>query len=292
MLQAKHSGKGCYRLFDPAGNEQLQVQHQAIRRMRAALQDREFLLYYQPKVDLSSGKVYGAEALIRWRHPERGILPPGAFLPAIESDELMVELGEWVIGEALAQMQRWQHLGLELEVSVNIAAQQLVRPNFMESLRAKLVAYPELRGRLEIEVLETTALEDINHVAQLIEACRELGVGFALDDFGTGYSSLTYLRRLPADTLKIDQSFIRTMMVDTGDRAIVEGVIALARAFRRNVIAEGVETVAHGTMLVEMGCNLVQGYAIARPMPAEDLPAWLGAWPTPAWLEVIASCRG
>ena len=291
MLLAKQSGKGCYRCFDPSGQMEIQAQHESLRRMRVALQDGEFLLYYQPKVDLASGKVFGAEALIRWRHPEKGILPPGAFLPAIENDELIVELGEWVIGEALAQMQRWQHEGLVLEVSVNVAAVHLVRPAFMERLQKALSTYPDLGRRLEIEVLETTALEDISHVAQLIESCRKLGVGFSLDDFGTGYSSLTYLRRLPADTLKIDQSFIRTMLVDPGDRAIVAGVIALAKAFGRTVIAEGVETVAHGRTLLHMGCSLMQGYGITRPMPAGNLPAWVAEWPGPAWLEVIESCR-
>jgi diguanylate cyclase (GGDEF)-like protein/PAS domain S-box-containing protein len=284
MVIAKQRGKGRCQRFDPEGDKRVRVHQETIDLMRAALQRHEFVLYYQPKVDMRSGTVVGVEALIRWRHPERGLLAPGAFLPAIEGDPFMVELGSWVIGEALSQTAHWRSQGLDLAISVNIAAQQLAQPNFIDGLRAHLASHPgTASGGLELEVLETSALDDISKVEQTICACRALGIGFSLDDFGTGYSSLTYLRRLSADTLKIDQSFVRDMLEDPEDRTIVAGIIGLADAFKRKVIAEGVETVAHGQSLLALGCSLAQGYGIARPMPAQDLPEWIATWPNAAW---------
>ena len=288
MLMAKQSGKGRWLRFDPDSDKRLRAHQETIELMRAALSRREFILYYQPKVDLRKNAVVGAEALIRWQHPERGLLPPGVFLPQIEGDRFMLELGEWVIEEALRQMALWREQGLDLAVSVNVAALQLAQDNFVTRLSELLAVYPEApQGRLELEVLESSGLDDINKVERIIASCRELGVGFSLDDFGTGYSSLTYLRRLSADTLKIDQSFIRDMMDDPGDLAIVSGVIGLAAAFKRTVIAEGVETVAHGRLLFDLGCPLLQGYGVARPMPEKDMMAWVKSWPNAEWQAVV-----
>lgn len=290
MVMAKQSGKGRWMRFDPDNDKLVRAQRETIDHMRVALSRNEFILYFQPKVDIKNNVVIGAEALVRWQHPERGLLPPGAFLPQIEGDVFVIELGDWVIAEALRQMAIWRSEGLDLAVSVNVAALQLAQTNFIDRLRELLVLHPGTgHAKLEIEVLETSGLGDIGKVEQIIAACRELGVGFSLDDFGTGYSSLTYLRKLSADTLKIDQSFVRDMMEDPGDLAIVSGVIGLASAFKRKVIAEGVETVAHGKLLLELGCPLLQGYGIARPMPAKDMPAWVKSWPNADWLEVINS---
>lgn len=287
MLVAKQSGKGLFSRFDPESDKRVRAKRETIDQLRTALARGEFVLHYQPKVDLQRMQVIGVEALIRWRHPERGVLAPGAFLPMIEDHEVMIDLGYWVIGEALAQMDRWRESGLELAISVNLAAQHLLEPNFMVRLQALLAEHAALSpGCLEIELLETSALEDVVRVEQIIVACRELGVGFSLDDFGTGYSSLTYLRRLSADTLKIDQSFVSNMMIDAGDKAIVSGVIGLAAAFDRTVIAEGVETIAHARSLLDLGCSLAQGYGIARPMPAEALPEWIDGWPDKIWASV------
>ncbi|OIQ68473.1 phytochrome-like protein cph2 [mine drainage metagenome] len=188
-------------------------------------------------------------------------------------------MGEWVINTALAQMRLWQTQGLQLPVSVNIGARQLQQDDFPGHLSQWLASYPDIApGQLQLEVLETSALEDLSKVSAAMTACQDLGVHFALDDFGTGYSSLTYLRRLPARTLKIDQSFVRDMLEDPNDLAIVTGVIALAKTFGRSVIAEGVETAAHGKMLLSIGCELAQGYGIARPMPAQALPVWVNNW--------------
>ena len=285
MYQAKLAGKNRYHIFDADQDRSVRGHHESLEHIRHALAEREFVLYYQPKVNMRTGSVIGAEALIRWQHPERGLLPPSVFLPVIEDHPLAVEIGEWVIDSALMQMELWHAAGLNIPVSVNVGARQLQQDSFVDHLREILVNHPFVSSSdLTIEVLETSALEDISRVSQIIESCREIGVTFALDDFGTGYSSLTYLKRLSVAQLKIDQSFVRDMLDDPDDLAILDGVLSLATAFRRQVIAEGVETVDHGAMLLQLGCELAQGYGIARPMPAADLPGWANTWrPDSSW---------
>ena len=279
MYLAKQAGKNRYHLFDIANDAAIQSRHEDLKRISEALAQGEFVLYYQPKVNMRTGTVIGAEALIRWQHPERGLLPPGVFLPTIEDHLLSVEVGEWVIAGALTQMSAWQAQGLDLTVSVNIGALQLQQPNFPERLQAILAAHPDAAPqRLQLEILETSALDDIESVMAVMHACLALGVTFALDDFGTGYSSLTYLKHLPTETLKIDQSFIRNMSHSADDLAIVEGVIGLAEVFQRQVIAEGVETQVLGDLLLSIRCDLAQGYGVAWPMPAKDMPGWVLQW--------------
>jgi diguanylate cyclase (GGDEF)-like protein/PAS domain S-box-containing protein len=287
MYQAKVAGRNRYCVFDAEEDRSVRGHHDSLDRIGRAIADGEMVLHFQPKVNLRTGEVVGMEALIRWQHPERGLLAPALFLPLIEDHPLAIDLGEWVIQAALDQMVHWQRAGLHLPVSVNIGARQLQQPNFSARLQEFLLACPAVvPGDLELEVLETSALEDVAVVSRVIETCRAIGVKFALDDFGTGYSSLTYLKRLPVTMLKIDQSFVRDMLDDPDDLAILQGVIGLASAFRRGVIAEGVETVAHGVMLLQLGCELAQGYGIARPMAAENVPAWCAAWrPDAAWLN-------
>tara|TARA_R110001583_G_scaffold194591_1_gene365866 strand:- start:440 stop:4045 length:3606 start_codon:yes stop_codon:yes gene_type:complete len=287
MYAAKESGKNRYHLFDTVQGDVVKVQRENLEAIRSALDNHQFVLYYQPKVNMRTGSVMGVEALIRWQHPERGLLNPIEFLPVIENNPMNIEMGEWVIDSALTQISQWQKMGLTLPVntSVNIAAVQLQQPDFTQKLTTLLAAHPDVNPRcLELEVLETSALEDVNHVSAIMNDCMALGVNFALDDFGTGYSSLTYLRRLPANLIKIDQTFVRDMLNDPDDLVIVKGVIALAKSFKRNVIAEGVETIEHGTALLHLGCELAQGYGIARPMPASDIPAWISDWkPDVSW---------
>ncbi len=285
MYVAKQAGKNCYHLFDIAKDIAVKTQRESLEHIRTALDKKEFVLYYQPQVNMRTGEIIGAEALIRWQHPERGLLSPAHFLPVIEDHPLSIELGDWVINEALQQIAHWQSRGLLIPVSVNIGALQLQRSEFVTQLAAQLAAHPQVPpAYLQLEIVETSALEDIAEVADIMRRCRDLGVSFAVDDFGTGYSSLTYLKRLPAELLKIDQTFVRDMLDDPDDLAIVKGVIGLASAFHRQVIAEGVETVAHGELLIPLGCELAQGYGIARPMPAADLPAWAASWkPAPVW---------
>ena len=279
MYQAKQAGKHSSQVFDAEWDRRIRGHHESLERIRQALNAQEFVLYYQPKVNLRTGQVMGAEALIRWQHPERGLLAPIAFLPLVEEQPLDAALGYWVLETAVRQMHLWQRAGHPLPVSVNISAYHLQQPDFVTRLQQLLQQYPEVDpADLEMEILETSALEDVQAVSAVMRACSVLGAGFALDDFGTGYSSLTYLRRLPAQLLKIDQSFVRDMLQDEEDLAILEGVIRLAGAFRRQVIAEGVETRRHGEALLKLGCELAQGYGIARPMPAAELPEWVQRW--------------
>lgn len=285
MYQAKMAGKNRYHIFDATLDSSIRGHHESLERIRLALEQREFVLHYQPKVNMRTGKIIGAEALIRWQHPERGLLTPVEFLPVIEGHALAVSVGEWVTDTALNQIELWHTVGLEMRVSVNIGARQLQQSDFVDRLKCILAKHPQVKSRdLELEVLETSALEDIVQVSQVIKACAQIGVMFALDDFGTGYSSLTYLKGLRVHTLKIDQSFVRDMLDDPDDLAILQGIIGLAAAFKCQVIAEGVETIEHGTLLLQLGCDLAQGYGIAPPMPAEQLPAWASVWqPDIAW---------
>ena len=285
MYLAKQAGRSRFHLYDSEQDRRARAQHEASARIHEALRDGEFILHYQPKVDMRRGRIYGVEALIRWQHPERGLLLPGEFLPVIENSEFAISLGAWVLGETLRQLTLWQAAGLELSASINVSARELADAGFIARLRAALHAHPAIAPQqLELEVLESAALGDVDQATRVIEGCHALGVKIALDDFGTGYSSLTYFRRLPVDTLKIDRSFVRDMLCDAEDLAIVEGVIALTRAFRRKVVAEGVETPEHGLALLHLGCDCAQGYGIARPMPAVEIADWISRYrPDPAW---------
>ena len=286
MYRAKEAGKNRYHLFDPEQDRQVQAHRNLLQRLREALDQGEFLLHYQPKVDLTSGQVVGAEALIRWQHPQRGLLPPSEFIRHLDGSELEIPVGEWVIDKVLQQIAAWNAIGLGFIVSANISADHLLQPGFADRLRLTLERHPEAPpAQLELEILETAAMVNMEAAVQVLRACRQLGVHFALDDFGTGYSSLAYFRSLPVQIVKIDQSFVRYMLDDAEDLGIVESVVRLGNAFNRKVIAEGVETLEHGAMLVHLGCKLAQGYGIARPMPPDKLLAWLSQWAaSAAWL--------
>ncbi len=288
MYQAKLAGKSRYHKFDPSEDMIARSRHENLEHVRKALAAQQFVLHYQPKVNMRTGALIGAEALIRWQHPDRGLLPPGMFLPVIEDHQLAVDIGDWVIESAISQMEAWQSSGLDLPISVNVSAFELQQPDFADRLAARLAKHPAIKpSNLELEVLETSALQDVVQASQVLKACRELGVSISLDDFGTGYSSLSYLKRLPANILKIDQSFVRDMLEEPDNMTILEGVLGLAAAFRREVIAEGVETIEHGLMLLQMGCDLGQGHGIAMPMPADELQPWIATWhPDPRWADV------
>ncbi|MBT9520189.1 MAG: EAL domain-containing protein [Dechloromonas sp.] len=287
MYRAKQAGKNCYQIFDAEQDRTTRSRRDHVNRIRQALDDHEFVLYYQPKVNMRQGKVTGAEALIRWNHPERGVLAPSEFLPLINDDVMIKLIGDWVIEAVLAQMEVWHQEGLDLTVSVNVASKQLQAPEFVEKLKAALFLHPDVAHLLEMEILETAALEDVAKTSRVIDECRALGVRFSLDDFGTGYSSLTYLKRLPAEIIKIDQSFVREILSDYNNLVIVQGVISLASAFQREIIAEGVETVEHGRLLIQLNCDHAQGYGIARPMPAAAVVDWVRQWqPDPMWRAI------
>ena len=279
MYKAKQLGKNRWHIFDVEKDVAVKNKHEEISRLRLALERQEFVLYYQPKVDLRNKKVVGMEALIRWNHPKKGVLPPAAFLPVLEQDPLSIQLGDWVIKTALSQLQSWGGTPTGLPISVNVSPLQLQHDDFVSHLEEMLKAFPKVNpNNIEFEILESSALKDIKLVSGVIKKCNQLGFKFSIDDFGTGYSSLTYLKRLPAKYLKVDQSFVRDMLTDTENRTIIQGIIELAKAFSLDVIAEGVETPEHGEELKKLGCVLAQGYGIAKPMPADAFPAWLESW--------------
>lgn len=282
---AKRAGSSQIHFFDADQALEEQQGMQARQRIADGLQQQEFRLAYQPKVDMRCGRVIGFEALIRWQHPERGLLQPVSFIPLIEDHELVERLGDWAIGEALRQVSLWHAQGVATVVSVNISPRHMQRPDFLDRLGAHLAKFPQLpRGVLELEILETSAIKDFAAAAQFIEACKALGVPVAMDDFGTGYSSLTCLRQLPVATLKLDQSFVRGVIDNVQDRAILRGILLLAEGLGRKAIAEGVESVAHGQALLALGCTLGQGYGISRPMAPDDVPQWIvGFEKTPLW---------
>ena len=291
MYTAKLAGKNRFSLFDPTQESRARANFGLIRKIEDALAHGQFTLHYQPKVDCRQGRVIGLEALLRWQHPVLGLRMPGEFLPLIEHEDVIVSIGNWVIAEALREQTRLRAAGHDLSISVNIAARQLLRGRFADQFDAILAEYAEADpGRLEIEILETAALEDVAAVGQLIADFQGRGVRFALDDFGTGYSSLAHLKHLRADVLKIDQTFVRDMLDDPGDLAIVQGVVGLAGAFHRDVVAEGVENLAHVRALLGLGCHVMQGYGISRPLPAEHLGPWLAGFrPDPGWTAARAA---
>jgi diguanylate cyclase (GGDEF)-like protein/PAS domain S-box-containing protein len=276
MYGAKQAGRNGYQFFDPEHMRRTEERVLAISRVQEALDHHEFLLYYQPKVDMQRNVVVGLEALLRWNHPQHGLISPLQFVPLIENTGLSARVGDWVLSQALEHLAAWRRQGLELSVSVNVSARHLQTPDFSQRLSELLSRHTEpLAEWLELEVLETAAQADIDATSALLTHCRRMGVRFALDDFGTGYSTLSYLKRLPIDVLKIDRSFVSHMLEDTHDRAIVEGIIGLARTFKCDVVAEGVGTPAQARTLLELGCRLGQGSGISVPMPAPAVANWV-----------------
>ncbi|MFO1274096.1 MAG: EAL domain-containing protein [Rubrivivax sp.] len=276
MYGAKQSGRNGYLLFDPEHRRRTEERVMAIGRVQEALDSNEFRLFYQPKVDMRSGRVLGFEALLRWDHPQHGLIAPQQFLPLIENTGLSARVGDWVFSQALEHLSHWRRNGLDISVSVNVSARHLQEPDFAQRLSELLARHSDaLAPYLELEVLETAAHNDIEATSALLARCRAIGVRFALDDFGTGYSTLTYLKRLPVDVLKIDRSFVHHMLDDPQDRAIVEGVIGLARTFGCVVVAEGVESPAQARTLLDLGCDIGQGTGIAAPMAADQVATWV-----------------
>ncbi len=288
MYHAKEHGRNGFRFFDRSLVRTSRPDDGEVERIAAGFRDHQFRLVYQPTVNMRSGIVVGAEALLRWHGPGEP-KAPSEFLPAIEGTDVIIEIGSWALDEALGRAEEWKTLGLDLRISVNVAARQIQHPRFMEVVRGALSRHPSIApDHLELEILETTALEDIGVVQGMMARCREMGVRFCLDDFGTGYSSLSYLKKLPVDVVKIDQGFVRDMLEDREDLAIVQGILSMAAIFRKEVVAEGVSTPAQGCALLGLGCELAQGYGIARPMPCEEIPGWVSSWrPDPSWTAFV-----
>ncbi|MFC7459626.1 putative bifunctional diguanylate cyclase/phosphodiesterase [Hydrogenophaga defluvii] len=283
MYTAKDLGKNQVQVFDPSRDARVQQRRATLLRIEQAMKVGELELFFQPKMRLSNGSLFGAEALLRWRHPERGLLAPGAFLDEITGTPFSEVLDRWVAERALQHVAQWREAGQVVAISVNMAVPTLTAPGFIEFMEKLLLQFPQLPiYTLEIEILEYETMNDLALVAQTIERLYALGVRVSIDDFGTGYSSLSYLQRLPAQFIKIDQSFVRDMLSSDTDRALVQAIVGLAKAFGREAVAEGVETHEHAAVLGAMGCDIVQGYGIARPMPAADLLAWVSGYRLPA----------
>jgi diguanylate cyclase (GGDEF)-like protein len=271
LHQAKDSGRNNYRFFVEDMNVNAQEHVRLQGQLHSAVKNKEFALYYQAEVDMRTGHIVGAEALLRWRHPERGLVPPGTFIPLAERSGLIVPIGTWVLNEACRQAQAWRESGMPLRaIAVNLSAVQFKRGNLLETVVRALDESGLPARHLELELTESILLQDIDAAIRTLYSLRELGVRLSIDDFGTGYSSLSYLKRLAVNKLKIDQSFVRDLVEDPDDAAIVRAIIQLGQNLQLAVIAEGVETQAQWDYLSRCGCDEAQGYLIGRPMPADD----------------------
>jgi EAL domain-containing protein (putative c-di-GMP-specific phosphodiesterase class I) len=271
MYQAKRSGRNAIRFFDPATHAAMQARVALEADLRKALPAGQFSLHYQRQADLS-GATIGAEVLLRWRHPERGDVPPGQFIAVAEESDLIVQIGQWVLETACRQLAAWRDDALlgSLKLAVNVSARQFRQADFVDRVRAALDEVGVDPQRLKLELTESLVLVNVGEAAARMQALRGLGVRFAIDDFGTGQSSLAYLSRLPLDQLKIDQSFVRNVGVTANDDVIVQTIIGMARTLGIDVIAEGVETAAQRDFLERSGCRAFQGWLYGRPQPLAD----------------------
>lgn len=271
MFDAKDEGGNCFRFYTAEMNRRAERRLTLETGLRHALERGEFLLHYQPQVDITSGEIRGAEALIRWQHPEWGLVTPTEFIPLAEETGLILPIGEWVLSEACAQVRRWHDAGhADLRIAVNLSGRQLAQKNLVEIVAATLARFNTARGMLELEITESLLMQDLEQIAGTLDALAALGVTVSMDDFGTGYSSLSYLKRLPIDVLKIDQSFVQDIISDPNDAAIVKAIIAMAHSLGIKVMAEGVETAEQLAFLRQHHCDGMQGYFFSQPLPPEQ----------------------
>jgi EAL domain-containing protein (putative c-di-GMP-specific phosphodiesterase class I) len=272
MYHAKQQGRNRYQFFAQYMNEIATKRLVLEGKLRRAIDSGQLRLHYQPKIELATGRVVGLEALARWREPELGSISPDEFVPLAEESGLIHGMGDWVLRTAIAQLSEWQGADQPpLRVAVNLSAQQLQRPGLVERISSLLEDADVAPEWLEVEITESVLLEDEEGVIAILEALRSLGVHVSLDDFGTGYSSLSYLRRLPIDTVKIDQSFVRAVEEEAEDAAITQAMISLVKVLHLRVVVEGVETEAQRTFLHEVGCDEIQGFLVSAPVAPEEV---------------------
>jgi diguanylate cyclase len=274
MYAAKRSGGSTHCFYSPAMDADAERQFDLLRDLRKALQNNEMELHYQPKIDVKSGKVTATEALLRWKHPTRGIILPSVFIPIAERFGLIVAIGNWVIEDACRQSRVWREKGLRMRVAINLSANQMRQDDIVERISDALNRHKIHPSLLTCEITETAAMEDTKATQETFRRLGELGAHLSIDDFGTGYSSLAYLRRLPAEELKIDRSFIMDIEHSADARAVVDAVIKLAHALGLKVVAEGVENPRQQQILIEMQCDELQGYLFAKPMSARAIQLW------------------
>jgi EAL domain-containing protein (putative c-di-GMP-specific phosphodiesterase class I) len=276
MYQAKKAGRNTVRFFYPHMQEIISARVLLGNELRKAIENRQFQLYYQIQVD-NNHRPIGAEALIRWMNPERGLVSPALFIPLAEETDLILPIGKWVLETACAQIKAWQNnpLTRDLVLAVNVSAKQFRQADFVDQVKATVQHHDINPKLLKLELTESMLLENIESTIATMSALNDIGVQFSLDDFGTGYSSLQYLKRLPLDQIKIDQSFMRDIATDASDKAIVITIIAIARSLGLEIIAEGVETEEQRQFLVNNGCINYQGYLFSKPVPIEQFEVLL-----------------
>lgn len=278
MYRAKQQGRDNVQTYTPAMSAEILDRVSLERELRRATNSHEFVVHYQPQVEAATGLINGAEALIRWNHPARGLIYPDEFIGVAEETGLIIPIGEWVIHEATRQAREWQDKGLpHITITVNLAARQFQQPNLVESITRILASTGLEPNSLELEITEGTTIQDPDYAATVLQELRDMGVHIAIDDFGTGYSSLNYLKRFRLDRLKIDRSFISDLVTDEHDAAITTAMILMGHSLGLTVVAEGVESSAQLDYLLDQGCDHLQGYLLGKPMPAEDFERLLEA---------------
>lgn len=278
--QAKRKGIN-YSVFNPASSNDQRLRLGVASELRRAIENGDLQLYLQPKVEMASGKVCGAEGLVRWKHAVRGLIPPGEFIDIAEHTGLIKPLTEWVIETGLRLNQAWQREGCAMPIALNLSARNLHDENLLEKIRQLRATWSTGAGLLELEITESSVMQDAEFALKVLHTLHDEGIPLYVDDYGTGYSSLAYLQRLPVDYIKIDQSFVRSMSTSKDSALIVRSTIDLVHDLGRKAVAEGVETREDWDQLAAMGCDYAQGYFIARPMPAMDLPVWLAQYRPP-----------
>jgi diguanylate cyclase (GGDEF)-like protein len=276
LYRAKRDGRDTLRFYDREMNQATFERLVLETELREAIHAGQLRAYFQPKVHLADGQPAGAEALVRWLHPEQGLIPPGRFIPIAEASDLIVAIGDWMLEEVCRQLAIWREAGLPpLTVAVNLAARHFRDPRLIERIQSLLAAYDLKPEALELELTETTLIEAGPLMVEKLATLQQMGVGLAIDDFGTGYSSLSYLKHLPITVLKIDQSFVRDLVTDLDDRTLAATIVTLGHGLELGIVAEGVETEEQRRILLEQGCDLAQGYLFSPPLPAEPFAAWL-----------------
>jgi len=276
MYKAKEIGRDSYQFYTPEMNTRALAVLGMENSMRRALDRGEYLLHYQPKVGIANGEITGLEALIRWRHPERGLVSPGEFMPVLEETGLIVPVGQWVLNAVCEQIKAWESAGVQpVPVAVNLSARQFTSKDLGETIKRTLEEHQIDPGLIELEITESSLMVNTEEAVRTLEYLSGLGVSLSIDDFGTGYSSLSYLKRFPLDSLKIDRSFIRDVTTDGDDATITRAVISMAHSLGLKVVAEGVENERQLAFLTEYGCDQIQGYFFTRPLPADDCGVWL-----------------
>jgi EAL domain-containing protein (putative c-di-GMP-specific phosphodiesterase class I) len=289
MRASKSAGGATYSLFDPRMVVDTREQADLLRDLRLALSRSQFELYYQPKIHAPSAQITGVEALLRWHHPQRGMISPTIFIPMAERSGLIDTLGAWVIDEACRQARAWRDQGLRMRVAVNLSAHQLRRPDLSQRIAAALAKHQINPDLLTCEITESVAMEDTDATMRFFQELAAVGVHISIDDFGSGYSSLAYLRKLPAGELKIDRSFVLDLETSEEARKIASAVVQLAQALNLKVVAEGVETNEQFQILRQLGCDELQGFLFAKPMSARALGLWAMADEGPRTMQFSES---